>query len=116
MANYFSRKELECKCCGVCIIDDEFLSMLNKAREYANIAFVVNSAYRCKKHNEKIGGSPTSSHLKSCAVDLKAETSSKKFIILNALLKAGFSRIGIGSTFIHVDSDKTKPQNVIWTY
>jgi len=32
------------------------------------------------------------------------------------LLEVGFTRIGIGNTFIHVDIDKDKSQNVIWTY
>jgi len=35
---------------------------------------------------------------------------------VNALLKAGFTRIGIASSFVHVDCDPTKPAQVIWTY
>lgn len=114
--NYFTRSELECPCCRKCKIDDGFLNMLNYARKIANIPFVVNSGYRCEKHNKEVGGSPTSSHLISCAVDIKAENSVKKFIIVNALLRAGFKRLGVGSNFIHVDSDNNKPQNVLWTY
>ena len=36
--------------------------------------------------------------------------------IVQALLTAGFTRIGIASTFIHADDDPSKPQNLIWTY
>jgi hypothetical protein len=36
--------------------------------------------------------------------------------MLNALLEVGFNRIGIAGTFIHIDIDKNKSQNVIWTY
>jgi hypothetical protein len=31
-------------------------------------------------------------------------------------MKAGFNRIGIADTFIHVDNDPGKAENVIWTY
>ena len=36
--------------------------------------------------------------------------------MLQALLSVGFNRIGVGSGFIHVDIDKSKPSDVIWTY
>ena len=36
--------------------------------------------------------------------------------MIEAFLDAGFRRIGVGSTFIHVDSDEEKAQDVIWTY
>ena len=31
-------------------------------------------------------------------------------------MQVGFNRIGIADTFIHVDDDKDKSQQVIWTY
>jgi hypothetical protein len=31
-------------------------------------------------------------------------------------MEAGFNRIGISSTFIHVDNDPSKPEDVIWLY
>jgi hypothetical protein len=37
-------------------------------------------------------------------------------IIVKALLEVGFKRIGIDDTFIHVDCDPTKDQNLIWVY
>jgi len=32
------------------------------------------------------------------------------------LLWSRFDRIGIGATFIHVDIDESKPQDVLWEY
>lgn len=116
MTNYFKRKELECKCCGTCLIDDELLSRLNQARESAGIPFILNSAYRCQKHNDAVGGSPTSSHVYGKAVDIRIKNNNQRFIILTALLNAGFTRIGVGKSFIHVDCDGSKSQKVIWTY
>jgi len=113
---YFSKKELECPCCGKCEMDDNFLLMLDRAREYAGIPFVISSGFRCEKHNREVGGSPTSSHLKGKAVDIVADNSRRRYIILKALMKVGFTRIGIGKNFIHVDNDESKVQGVIWLY
>lgn len=97
-------------------MNDEFLLKLDRAREVAQIPFKINSAYRTKEHNAKIGGSPNSSHLKGLAVDISVTDSRQRFIVLNALIEVGFNRIGIADTFIHVDSSTDKAQNVIWTY
>ena len=50
------------------------------------------------------------------AVDISCNSSRDRSIILTALIDSGFTRIGIGKTFIHVDLDKSKSQNVIWMY
>lgn len=97
-------------------MNQEFLLKLDEARELAGIPFIINSAYRTPEHNAKIGGSPNSSHLKGLAVDISVTNSTQRFIVLKALLDVGFTRIGIADTFIHVDLDKDKSQQVIWTY
>lgn len=118
MANYFSRKELECRCCGVCLIDDNLISRLNQARELAGIPFIITSGYRCEKHNSEVGGVPTSSHTKGLAVDIAFKDSNQCFKIMKSLLDAGFKRIGINfaKSFIHCDIDGAKPQNVLFKY
>ncbi len=99
-----------------------FLDKLDDARELAGIPFYINSAYRTKEDNERIYRelkkpvNTNSSHLKGLAVDIKATDSRTRFIILNALIRVGFTRIGIADTFIHVDLDKDKSQQVIWVY
>lgn len=97
-------------------MNQDFLSKLDKARELAGIPFKINSAYRSPEHNAKIGGKPNSSHLKGLAVDISVTNSRQRFIVLNALLDVGFTRIGIADTFIHVDLDNGKSKEVIWTY
>jgi len=97
-------------------MDKTFLLRLDEARERAGIPFVINSAYRSPEHNAKIGGKPNSSHLKGLAVDISVTNSRQRFIVLNALLEVGFTRIGIADTFIHVDLDSGKSKDVIWTY
>jgi len=97
-------------------MDADFLTALDEARELAGIPFKINSAYRTPEHNAKIGGKPNSSHLKGLAVDISVTNSRQRFIVLNALISVGFNRIGIADTFIHVDLDRDKSQQVIWTY
>lgn len=97
-------------------MDVDFLNRLADAREIAKIAFKITSGYRTPAHNEKIGGVRQSSHCLGYAADIYAPTSAQKFIIVSALIEVGFNRIGVSKNFIHVDSDPTKPDSVIWTY
>lgn len=102
-----------------CSIDDmgtSFMTRLDQAREYAGIPFVVNSAYRTVEHEIEQGRDGTSSHTKGIAVDLACKGSRQRYLMIHALLKVGFTRIGIGETFLHVDTDEDKDQNVIWHY
>jgi uncharacterized protein YcbK (DUF882 family) len=98
-------------------MDSDFLTMLDNARHIAQIPFKINSGYRTKERNESLANSkPNSSHLKGKAADISCKGSRERWIILDSLIKAGFNRIGIADTFIHVDSDESKSPNVIWTY
>ena len=92
------------------------LKMIDKVRELYGKPITVTSGFRTESHNEKVGGVSSSSHLKGLAIDVACVTSKDRFEMLTALLEVGFNRIGIASTFIHVDIDKNKSQNVIWTY
>jgi zinc D-Ala-D-Ala carboxypeptidase len=107
MSKYF--KKIEYK------MNADFLAKLDEAREFAGIPFIINSAYRSPEHPLSVIN-PTSSHIKGLAVDISAKDSRQRFLILDALMRVGFSRIGIAGTFIHVDLDLDKSQNVIWTY
>ncbi len=97
-------------------MDEDFLAKLDNARVIADIPFIINSAWRSPEHNKKVGGKPNSSHLKGLAVDIKIENSRQRFIVLQALIAAGFTRIGIAKTFIHVDGDNEKDPRVTWLY
>lgn len=107
---------LACPCCGLCEIDHEFLILVDRARDMAGVPFRVTSGFRCPEWNRKVGGSASSSHLKGVALDLAVECSSQRFAILSSLLECGFTRVGIGSDFIHVDLDVQKDQRVAWGY
>ncbi|HAS88818.1 MAG TPA: peptidase M15, partial [Desulfovibrio sp.] len=70
-------------------------------------------------HNAEIGGKPNSSHVGGFAVDIAADNSPQRAAILKSLIMAGFERIGIAKTFIHVDMDPEKLAQfgpVVWVY
>jgi uncharacterized protein YcbK (DUF882 family) len=98
------------------LMQDSTLEKLDRARDIAGVPFVVNSGYRTQLHNAKVGGSDNSSHLKGYAVDLRCTDSRSRFKMFTALVKAGFTRIGVRKDFIHADDDPNKSPEVIWTY
>lgn len=81
----------------------------------ANIPFKVNSWTRCETHNKNIKGSPTSSHMKGIACDIRYKGNTELYIIMKALIENGFNRLLIYPRryFIHVDSDIDKDQYII---
>ena len=93
-----------------------FLNKLDVARGYAGIPFIINSGFRTVDHNVSVKGSLNSSHLRGYAADIHCLDSRSRKIIVNALINAGLNRIGIAKTFIHVDCDPEKSQDVIWLY
>lgn len=112
----FSIEEFECPCCKKADMDEEFLIRLDEARDFVETKFIINSGYRCKKHNKKVKGSSTSSHLSGLAADIRVRNSRERYDILYGLLCAAMPRIGVGKNFIHVDNDRKKDKYVIWHY
>ena len=76
----------------------------------------VNSGVRSLTHNKKVGGVSNSAHITCYAADLKAPFQWMRDIIVEAAVKVGFTRIGIGKTFVHLDSDPSKKQYATWGY
>lgn len=98
-----------------CFLDDmseEFMLKLDDARSLCSFKFVINSAYRSPEYEKQHGRSGTSSHCKGLAVDISCLTSVCRLKMIMCLLAVGFRRIGIYPTFIHVDSDSSKPASL----
>lgn len=110
--NYFSDEELKCKCCGRLIIDDVFLFRLNWARHLAGFPFVVDSGYRCPKHNAE-EKSTSNNHVVGKAVDLFCIDNYIRYIIIASCITAGILGIGIGKNYLHLDTNRTIA--LIWT-
>ena len=95
-------------------MQETFLHRLDIARFHSGVPYIVNSAYRSVEHEKSKGRDGTSSHTKGLAVDLRATNSRTRFKIIEGLLKAGFTRIGVYNWGIHVDEDYEKEQEVIF--
>ena len=112
---YFTYNEFDCKG-GIGkgeSMDNNFICLLDDARELAGIPFKITSGYRTPEYNKQLidygfKASATSSHLLGLAVDIEAKTSLERFKIVTALLKVGINRIGLGKEFIHADYDQNK--------
>ena len=118
MSVYFDEKEFA-RCappCGLEDMDERFMAKLDLARAKAGIPFVLNCAYRSRAWDLSKGRTGNSAHCSGKAVDIRCNTSANRMKIVQGLLAAGFTRIGIGRTFVHADNDETKPQGVIWHY
>ena len=117
-AKHFRESEFKA-CSPACSLQDmqqHTMEKLDAAREMAGIPFVLNSAYRSPAWDKSKGRSGTGAHTTGCAVDIRCNSSANRMKIVLACLAVGFRRIGIGKTYVHVDDDPTKPQNVMWDY
>jgi len=94
----------------------EFVTMLDKARGFAGVPFVITSGYRTPEKNSKVGGVENSTHTNGLGADIKCTDSAVRFKMIKAFLEAGFTRIGIYTAHIHVDMGKNPqyPENVVW--
>lgn len=109
---YFSKAEV-----AKWKLKPELWTLLDKMREECGFPFIINSGLRTKEENDKLKDSASdSAHLSGLAVDISIKDSTKRYILVKVALNNGINRIGIADTFVHIDVDKTKPQNVIWNY
>ena len=120
---YFTPEEFRCKCgrpdCdAVRELSADFGQLLDDLRRGLGRPVVVTSGLRCPKWNERIGGDAKGgAHIRGYAVDLAVKNSSERFEVLRAVFGTRFfHRIGLGKTFIHLDTDPGLDQNVVWLY
>lgn len=112
----FVETEFRCPCCGANGIRAELLHPLQEARRLAGIPFRITSGYRCARHNRDVGGVADSAHTLGLAADIACPDSASAHPMVAGLIRAGFTRIGIGNGFIHADVDPAKPAPALWLY
>jgi len=94
----------------------ELVSKLDSIRSTIGQPLQVTSGIRTEEHNAEVGGVDGSAHTEGYGVDLACRVSQLRFLIIQAALNVGISRIGIARTFVHLDADPTKPVRVAWLY
>lgn len=88
-------------------LDHSLLDLIAAAEKLANMRFSISSAYR--------EGDPRS-HGTGYAVDITALSSRTRYKILRAVLRVGFTRVGIYPSHIHVDVDPSRDPDVCWVH
>ena len=118
--NYFTDKELSCKCCDTNKFHRGTKAKLNDLREFLGFPFVVTSGYRCPEYNDKMGFTQT--HATGQAVDI-AVSHDQAFQILSMASKFDFTGIGVKQKgkgrFIHLDDlnkGHRRPRPHVWSY
>ncbi len=125
ISEHFSDYEFACPCCEEVKVSERFLVKLDKLRELLGKPIHVTSGCRCTKHNADLrsrgyhsvdGSAHTISERQECeAADLECSSSTYRRELL-ILAHSIFNRVGVAKSFIHVDDDADKDQNVTWTY
>ena len=108
---YFNNKELRCACCKENKCTEMFLERLEALRIVFKHPMKVNCAYRCADHNEEVGGSTNSYHLKGEAADIHCPNGKYKSKLVMMALQQGLS-VGVYKTFIHLDI--REEQTLFW--
>lgn len=102
--------------CSVSDMDEDFLDKLLFAQKLCGCKFRITSAFRTVSYEKSKGRSGRSAHCLGKAVDISTIDSKTRYIVVAALLNAGFNRIGIGKNFVHVDDDMKRVHPVIFHY
>jgi uncharacterized protein YcbK (DUF882 family) len=109
---YFTADEFA-RCAPPCRINDchpESLRRLDEARAIAGVPFRINCAYRPKQWDIDRGRSGNSAHTRGRAFDIAYANGAQLRLIVIGAQTAGFGRIGIYKTFVHIDDDPTLPE------
>ena len=114
----FKLSEFDCK--SGCEMPDSVLMEVKKLanqlqiiRDFIQQPIYINSGYRCKEHNAKIGGVKNSKHILGQAADMRVDNVSpedlyeaiENLIKFNHIFEGG---LGIYKTWIHYDTRLTR--------
>lgn len=105
--------ESECPCCKQNFMQQKLIDKIQELREKLDMPIIITSGFRCEKHNKKVEGKPKSKHLEGLAVDCNIYTNLET--VKKKAIEIGFTGIGLGKTFIHLDVRNS--ENVVeWVY
>ena len=103
IATNFQLREFQCKDGSYqVVLKRDLLEKLQQLRDLAGKPVIITSGYRNPAYNQKVGGSPTSRHLRGEAADIQIPGLSPQQVT-DLAEKVGFNGIGVYETFTHVD-------------
>ncbi len=114
LTDNFYRDEFACRCgCGFDAISLLLVNRLQQVRDEIGNPIKITSGCRCTAHNKWEGGDSLSSHLIGHAVDISCTHSNKRMTLLPVICRF-FRRVGVKESYIHIDIDPSKDQDVLW--
>lgn len=121
LSAHFDKSEFICKCgCGQGKPSQLLVDRLEKLYKLMNAkAIIINSGYRCYKHDRAVGGSGYGAHTKNIAADIVVKKQNGTLYsaedIAEAAERIGFGGIGMMNNACHVDTrDSEKYDNNHW--
>jgi len=108
----FSLDDFRCKCgCGQALLDPNLIPALRSLQMIAKTKIQILSGFRCRAHNQKIGGSKNSVHCLGMAADIVIEgfTPVEMFFLAEQIPEFRNGGIGVypDNGFLHLDVRKT---------
>lgn len=70
LSQHFVASEFACPHCGVAVVRQSLVELLERVRLSAGGPLHVVSGYRCPVHNHEVGGATDSQHMYGAAADL----------------------------------------------
>ena len=117
---WFKNEELRCKCCGALpTLQKENMEalvreVLDPLREDYRKPIVVNSAYRCEKHNREVGGAASSQHMKGEAADITAGSPEENLKLARMIVERGkFDQLILYPILATSSSDATRNSSLL---
>lgn len=120
MSRFFQPSELACKCgrleCNAAPMDPYAIIKLDGVRLELGEPMKLTSARRCEYWNSSptVKGAKDSQHLYGRAVDCWCPNGAYAMRVLKLAIKHGFVGVGVGKTFIHMDTRQGPP--VLFSY
>ena len=100
---HFLLSEFVCKCgfCAVTAIDTRLVDKLEILRSFIEKPIIINSGFRCYKHNDDINGSTYSYHMRGMAVDIA--NNFDDYELIDSYIKKIFPFSRMIKEYIHLD-------------
>ena len=110
LSTNFKSTEFDCHgsgCCSETLIDEKLVRFLQKIRNHFGKSVHINSGYRCKTHNAKVGGASKSNHMDGEAADIRIDGITPLKVAQYAEY-IGVLGIGVYSWGVHIDTRTSK--------
>lgn len=109
----FNPREIACRGNGSILIDRHALSLLQLVRDEIGKPVFINSAYRSRLHNARIGGAPFSRHKLGDAFDISLRNQNRQDLY-EVCRDVGFTGFGSYSSFFHIDCGPNRKWGKKW--